>query len=333
MKTLLNFLVFIVGSVCICYSSYGHDIGVSEVFLDQWSPGEFQLLIEESKNNSKETTFTAPILPDSCYLKNDNSAKYFYRFTCDMESLKFDGPLFLSWQREAILVNYEVNGNPLEQKIILRDGPLIELGMAPFLEGVQSSKFQGFRYLSLGFFHILEGFDHLAFVLGLILLLSNLPSLFKAITAFTLAHSLTLALAFLGFIHINTWLIEVCIAFSIVVLAWEVILSSRGEQKLASRFPWFVAAIFGLLHGLGFAGALAQLGVPKAEIPLALLFFNLGVEVGQLAFVASVLVFSYIVAQIYIFQVSRQPNYRSIRILLAYALGGLGMFWTLSRVF
>jgi hydrogenase/urease accessory protein HupE len=140
-------------------------------------------------------------------------------------------------------------------------------------------------YVSLGVEHILYGLDHLLFVLGLLLLVRDFRSLVKTITAFTIAHSITLAAATLGFIHIEVAPVEATIALSILFLAAELVRAQRGECGIAQRAPWIVAFAFGLLHGLGFAGTLGKMGLPHSDIPVALLLFNVGVELGQLGFV------------------------------------------------
>ena len=145
-------------------------------------------------------------------------------------------------------------------------------------------------YLTLGVDHILGGVDHLLFVLALLLLVRGSTLLFKTITAFTVAHSLTLALAALGVLNVPGAPVEAVIALSILFLACEIVRTRGGEIGLTARYPWVVAFTFGLLHGLGFAGALAEVGLPETAIPLALLFFNVGVEVGQLLFVVAALV-------------------------------------------
>ena len=159
-----------------------------------------------------------------------------------------------------------------------------------FVVPTQPSSLEVVRtYLLLGIEHILFGIDHLLFVLALLLLVKNVRRLIATITAFTLAHSLTLAGATLGFIHLPGPPVEVAIALSIVFVAAEIIHSRRGNPGLTERYPWVVAFTFGLLHGFGFAGALAEIGLPQKAIPIALLFFNVGVEVGQLLFIAAVL--------------------------------------------
>jgi hydrogenase/urease accessory protein HupE len=145
-------------------------------------------------------------------------------------------------------------------------------------------------YLAHGVEHILLGFDHLLFVLALILIVRSTRVLLWTITAFTLAHSITLALATLGVVRVPGPPVEATIALSILLLASEILRMQRGEPSLTARRPWLVAFCFGLLHGFGFAGALAGLGLPPGDIPLALFAFNVGVELGQLAFIAAVLV-------------------------------------------
>ena len=144
-------------------------------------------------------------------------------------------------------------------------------------------------YLALGVEHILGGIDHLLFVLALLLIVRGSRRVVATITAFTLAHSLTLVAATLGWVRVPGPPVEAMIALSIVFVAAEVVQGFRGRMGLTARAPWVVAFSFGLLHGFGFAGALAEVGLPQTAIPVALLFFNVGVETGQLMFVAAVL--------------------------------------------
>ena len=145
------------------------------------------------------------------------------------------------------------------------------------------------QYLELGFTHIWGGIDHLLYIFGLMLLVRDMRSLIKTITGFTLAHSITLAAAALGYVHIPAAPVEAAIALSIVYVAVEVVNARQGRMSLAQRAPWVIAFGFGLLHGLGFAGSLAEVGLPAHAIPAALLLFNVGIEVGQLTFVALLL--------------------------------------------
>lgn len=181
-------------------------------------------------------------------------------------------------------------------------------------------------YLFLGTEHILLGIDHLLFVLGLLLLVRGFIPLVKTVTAFTVAHSLTLGASVLGYIPLDRSAIEATIALSIVLLAREIVVADRGIIHLTHRKPWLVAFVFGLLHGLGFAGALGEIGLPDTAIPLALLFFNLGVEAGQLLFVLLLLGVHRLLKDVIR---ARLPKMEPI---LGYALGALATLWFFDRL-
>lgn len=180
-------------------------------------------------------------------------------------------------------------------------------------------------YLPLGVDHILFGFDHLCFVLALIMLIGDLRRLVWTITAFTAAHSITLAAATLGWVSVPSGPVEAMIAFSIVLVAAEAVAVRRGHPGPTARRPWLVAFAFGLLHGLGFAGALSETGLPGDAIPLALLFFNIGVELGQIAFVLAVVAAMAALSAASV----RWPGWA--RLAPAYAVGVLAAFWTIER--
>ena len=183
-------------------------------------------------------------------------------------------------------------------------------------------------YALLGIEHILTGFDHLCFVLALVLIVGFNRRLIWTVTAFTLAHSITLALATLGVIHVPGPPVEATIALSIMFVASEVVQQQRGRAGLAAKAPWLVAFTFGLLHGLGFAGALAQIGLPVNSIPLALLFFNVGVEVGQLLFIAAV----FAATRLLFLAAANRVDLRRAAIVPAYLIGGIASYWVLERV-
>jgi hydrogenase/urease accessory protein HupE len=182
------------------------------------------------------------------------------------------------------------------------------------------------EYFVMGVEHILLGIDHLLFVLGLVLIVQSAWLLVQTITAFTLAHSITLAVATLGFVHAPQPPVEAVIALSILFLASELARRRRGESGLTARYPWLVAFSFGLLHGFGFAGALAEVGLPETDILLALLVFNLGVEAGQLLFVAGVLALLWLGRRM----VVSAPRW--LQDAPAYAIGSLAAFWLIQRV-
>lgn len=182
-------------------------------------------------------------------------------------------------------------------------------------------------YTVMGVEHILSGFDHLTFVLALLLIVNGTRRLIITITAFTLAHSITLAAATLGVMWVPGPPVEATIALSILFLASELMKVKRGQVSLTAEYPWIVAFVFGLLHGFGFAGALADVGLPEQAILLALVFFNVGVELGQLLFVAAILLFGWMLHQL------KQPQLlKHAETVSIYSIGGISSFWLIERI-
>jgi hydrogenase/urease accessory protein HupE len=181
-------------------------------------------------------------------------------------------------------------------------------------------------YTVLGVDHILSGFDHLTFVLALLLIVRGARRLLITVTSFTLAHSITLAAATLGVLWVPGPPVEAVIALSILFLASELIKINRGLPSLTARYPWIVAFTFGLLHGFGFAGALGEVGLPQNEVPLALLMFNVGVELGQLGFIAVVLIITSVLHRLH----RKWPAW--LGQVPAYGIGGIAAFWLIERV-
>jgi hydrogenase/urease accessory protein HupE len=185
-------------------------------------------------------------------------------------------------------------------------------------------------YTILGIEHILSGFDHLLFVLALVLLVPGTRRLLLTITAFTAAHSLTLAGATLGWVHVPGPPVEASIALSIVFVASEIVHTRQGRYSVTQQYPWVVAFTFGLLHGFGFAGALAEVGLPQSSIPIALLFFNVGVEIGQLVFVGAVL--AVLAVGWRVGQRLRLGQPAWLWRIAPYAIGALASFWLVERI-
>jgi hydrogenase/urease accessory protein HupE len=185
-------------------------------------------------------------------------------------------------------------------------------------------------YLVLGVEHILGGVDHLLFVLALVILVKGTRRLIATVTAFTLAHSLTLAGATLGFVHVPGPPVEAAIALSIVFVAAEIIRSRQGNTGLTEKFPWVVAFTFGLLHGFGIASALNEVGLPQSAIPVALLFFNVGVEVGQLLFIAAIFTVVAFARRVTRHFGMAHPEW-AWRVP-PYAIGSVAAFWIIQRV-
>ena len=228
----------------------------------------------------------------------------------------------LSMTRIDVLVRVARSDGTVQLERVMPLSPSFVVSASPGpLEVVQT-------YTLLGIEHILTGFDHLLFVLALVVLVGGVKRLLQTVTAFTLAHSITLALATLGVVHVPGSLVEATIALSIMFVAIEIVQQRRGRDGLTSRAPWVVAFSFGLLHGLGFAGALAEIGLPQNAIPLALLFFNVGVEIGQVMFIIAVLAAIRLARLLLASRLDLSPA----PLAAAYVIGGLSTFWVFERV-
>ena len=221
-----------------------------------------------------------------------------------------------------VLVRVQMRDGTVSTTLVRPNRPWIEIAAAPGLLAVAGA------YVLHGIEHILFGFDHLLFVLALILIVRSRKVLLWTITAFTIAHSITLSLATLGVVHVPGPPVEATIALSILLLACEIVRLQRGQASLIAKWPWVVAFSFGLLHGFGFAGALAEIGLPQGDIPLALFAFNIGVEVGQLVFIFAVLAVIALLKRIGIPQAVERRSLSAA----SYAIGILAAFWFIERL-
>lgn len=221
-----------------------------------------------------------------------------------------------------VLVRVQMRDGTISTTLVRPSRPWIEIAATPGSLAVVRA------YILHGIEHILLGFDHLLFVLALILIVRSRRVLLWTITAFTLAHSITLSLATLGVVHVPGPPVEAMIALSIVLLACEIVRMRSGRSGWTSRWPWIVAFTFGLLHGFGFASALTEIGLPQADIPLALLSFNIGVEIGQLLFIGVVLAALACAKRI------RLPAMitRAALPVASYAIGSVAAFWFIERL-
>jgi hydrogenase/urease accessory protein HupE len=240
---------------------------------------------------------------------------------CGEESLVGErlGASDIAGSRSDVLVRVVLADGRRFQAVLTPESPTFEIPAR------ESRLAVGRSYGALGVAHILAGWDHLLFVIGLVLLVSGGGRLVKTVTAFTLGHSVTLSLAVLGFVRVPQAAAESMIALSIFVLAVELARDAALPPTLLGRRPWAMAAAFGLLHGLGFAGALAESGLPPGEIPLALASFNLGIELGQLAIVVVTLALRAALARV----PWRWPD--RLTLAPAYAIGALAAFWLYDR--
>lgn len=188
-------------------------------------------------------------------------------------------------------------------------------------------------YTLLGIEHILTGIDHLLFVLALLIITHGGWKLFMTVTAFTVSHTLSLTLATLGYVHIPSKPVEAIIALSIVFVAAEILRERNGHLGVTARSPWFVALLFGLMHGLGFAGGLSEAGLPEGHIPTALLFFSIGVETGHFLFIGVVLLMMVLINNsIKKLSAVWQQQLSIMQLLPPYAIGGVAMFWVIERI-
>ncbi len=219
----------------------------------------------------------------------------------------------------GVIFHYETQGYPAQNRLITAENPYVLIG------NNQTFWRNAFDYLWLGVEHILIGFDHLMFVFVLLLLVHSVPRLIQTITAFTVAHSITLGLATLGVIHISVSYIEAMIALSIVFVARELLLDLH-VKTLARSYPWAIAFLFGLLHGFGFASVLSAIGLDSERIWSSLLFFNVGVELGQLGFIAVILLLFELLKRTVPAQV--EP----IKHVAVYAIGITASYWFLQRL-
>lgn len=217
-----------------------------------------------------------------------------------------------------VLVRFQPADGAMQALRATPDMPMVEVAENATRQSVAHT------YFVLGVEHILFGIDHLLFVLALVLLITGARRLIETITAFTLAHSITLVFSSLGWISLASAPVEATIALSIVFLANELANKSADATRLSEKRPWLVALAFGLLHGFGFAGALAEIGLPKGEMPVALFTFNLGVEAGQLAFLASILLLLNILGRLHLRQ--------RVDLFASYAIGTTASVWLIARI-
>lgn len=272
-------------------------------------------------------TRAAPLLPDYCQLKLDTprlsgpAVVATGKVTCDRP---LDGATVGLRGMEPGSTDALLRVAPLGRPV--QTGRLIP-GESSFVVSTVPDRWQVARtYFVIGVEHIVGGFDHLLFVIALVLLLQRARSVVLAATAFTLAHSITLAGTTLGMFGLPQAPVEASIALSIVFLAVEIIKARPDEPRLSQRLPWMVAFLFGLLHGFGFAGALREIGLPESDVPTALLTFNLGVEAGQMAIIAVTVAVLAALARF-------APMARKPAIINAtYLIGAVASFWFIERI-
>jgi hypothetical protein len=323
---------FIFALLSACSAASAHTLGVDPAELVEMADGSYHLVSKVPPR--LQAAIATPVLPERCSFEGNprgTKGAYEVRFVFNCESSLVAGDIIeLPWRREGAMLTVRWrNAEPLT-RFAGREGPVIRIDLTEYLAGSGSIVAGAKRYTLLGIEHILEGIDHLLFVLALLFIVQTGWKLVQTITAFTVAHSITLGLATLGYINMPSAPVEAAIALSIVFLCSEILHARRGRVGLTFSYPWVVAFSFGLLHGLGFAGALAEIGLPPAEIPLALLFFNIGVELGQLLFVFAVLVV--LTAWRRIAGVTRNSaGFIAVERIAVYGIGILASYWLIER--
>jgi len=269
-----------------------------------------------------------PLFPESAQLKGIKKITRTGNATLESYVIEDDVALI---GKTIKIIGLEATSSDVLVRIHYLDGATEFIRVLPEKPNFTLTHQSGFynmasTYLLLGVGHILEGFDHLLFVLALLLLVANIKTLIWTITAFTVAHTITLMLASLDLIHLSSRAVEATIALSIIFVAAEVVYAMRGREHLTKKYPWLIAFGFGLIHGLGFAEALKEIGLPQNEIVPSLIFFNVGVEIGQLLFVSAVLLFAWI------FKSLIEKHVYIYKMGLTYIIGIIATLWFFERV-
>jgi hydrogenase/urease accessory protein HupE len=316
-------VVFLIGAVD---AARAHEVRPGYLELREGSPGRYDVVWKHPARGEVAIDLD-PVFPASCVLTGPGKREAMPGAMLTRATLECRGGLRGQTIRIAglaatttdVLIRAHHADGATDTLLVRPASPAATIGAAG------GSGQRAAAYLRLGVEHILMGVDHLLFVLGLLLLVRTRWMLFKTITSFTVAHSITLAIATLGYAKAPLPPLNAAIALSILFLGPEIVRSWRGETSLTIRHPWVVAFAFGLLHGFGFATGLTAMGLPRAEIPVALLLFNLGVEAGQILFVLIILLLERS------FRTLEIRWHRWAEAVPAYTIGSLGAYWTIQR--
>ena len=328
MLTLFRFIALLWGLSIFPVTAFSHPLDPALLELVS-RDGYYDVLWKAPLGRPGSAPLT-PLLPEKCTLVSASTLDQAggiisQRWTVDCgqdglagERIGIEG---LQERRTDALIRIRTKDGRLLQRVLRWDNPFLTVS------GGSTRLDVAYDYAGLGFRHILTGFDHLLFILGLVLLVHGWRLLLWTITSFTVGHSVTLSLAILGFVDFPPAPVEALIALSIFVVAVELVRDDAGRAHWMRRFPWAVALVFGLLHGLGFAGALSQVGLPANEIPVALFSFNVGIEIGQILFVAIVVPGIAALAWIPL----RWPKRAALT--PAYVIGSLSSYWVFERAY
>ncbi|MEO9968652.1 MAG: HupE/UreJ family protein [Hyphomonadaceae bacterium] len=308
--------------LCIGVTASAHEIRPAYLQLVETNEDQFEVAWKQPITDGRRLVVD-PVLPSGCMSATEPEIGLLegavvsrWSVRCDMQSghLTIAG-LDRTLTDVFVKISYIDGSN--RTAVLKPSAPTLDLSVAEASAAP--------AYVRLGFEHILSGPDHLLFVAGLLVLV-RLRKLFIVVTAFTLAHSLTLALTMLGWVELSPAPVETLIAISIVLIAIEAVNAMDGRESFASRWPWLISFCFGLLHGFGFAGALGEIGLPENAELAALFFFNVGVEIGQLAFICGLLVLVWLLGRLAI------TKLETIKRTTAYTVGIAGVFWTFERL-
>ena len=320
MKTALRLYFFSFVTALLSATVSAHEMSMAEMELRETSKGEF--LWQWSATSDKQRAVTldlTPQWPDTCSA-NSNTLH------CGSDGLTGAFTVLgVGKTYSAVIVKIIWLGD--QQRVYTLTGSQPSVRLYGSADDHRGRSEIAYAYIKLGIEHILSGVDHLLFVCGLLFLVGFQRKLVWTITAFTLAHSVTLASAALGLLTLRSPPVEASIALSIVLVAGEALHSNQiknGRESLARRWPVLLAFLFGLVHGLGFAGALKEIGLPQNYLPTALLCFNVGVEIGQLMTVATVWLFWRVLA--------RWPIVQRLRTPLLYSIGSIAAYWSWLRI-
>ncbi|QTD54699.1 HupE/UreJ family protein [Parasphingorhabdus cellanae] len=331
MKACVLAIVCFIGLLFGGSEVHADELRPAYVELNQISPSEWTLLWKASAQSRLGRSGDV-ILPESCRAVGETKRHFVASNILTNQTLKCSGSIAgqsiglkgLELSTTDALVRIAPLDEETQTLRLTPDAPVTTIAQKDAIANV------AWTYTIIGIEHIVLGFDHLLFVLALVLLLKGGWLVAKTVTAFTIAHSITLIGSTLGYLSLPSQPVEAIIALSIVFLAVEIVKAQRDDgrvgARLSERFPWIVAFLFGLLHGFGFAGALAEIGLPQDDVPMALLTFNLGVEIGQLLIVAMAFA---VLALLHRFQ---QSWLQPVKTTTSYAIGIIATYWFIERM-
>jgi hydrogenase/urease accessory protein HupE len=322
-----RWLIAVLVVLAMAARATGHEVRPAYLEIEERGDETFDVLWKVPARGDRRLGLYV-LMPETCELLGDRAGmfaggafleRWSVRHADSLvgETIHVDG---LHATRTDVLVRVERADGTTQIARLTPTKPSFVVEASPTLSSL------AWTYALLGVEHILLGVDHLLFVLALLLLVKGWGRLVATITAFTVAHSVTLAAATLGVVYVPGPPVEAVIALSIVFVAAEIVRSGQGRPGLAERLPWIIAFVFGLLHGLGFAGALREIGLPERAIPLSLLLFNVGVEIGQLLFIAVAALAAQALRRV------RMDLPRQAALVPPYAIGAVAMFWVIERV-